>query len=100
MGSNFTLFKLLPYLPGANEVTPTIRVYSVEAAFVNFSTTEMTFIFHKCHRSLDAATHAKYEHDIQLMKSFLIILKRKKWKNNGTEEIGSVIPTPDPNTLQ
>ena len=45
-----------------------------------------------CHRSWAAATPAKYKRDIQKLTCGLP--KLKKSKNNGTEEIGLVPPTP------
>ena len=49
-------------------------------------------IFARCLRSSAAVTPAKYEFDIMQVTTLLII--RKKWENNGTEQIGLVTPTP------
>ena len=51
------------------------------------------FIFARCLRSSAAVTPAKYELDVIQVTTVLII--RKKWENNGTENIGLVTPTPD-----
>ena len=51
------------------------------------------FIFARCLRSSAAVTPAKYELDIIQVTIVLII--RKILKNNGTEKIGIVTPTPD-----
>ena len=50
------------------------------------------FIFARCLRSSAAVTPAKYELDVIQVTTVLII--RKKWENNGTENIGLVTPTP------
>ena len=51
------------------------------------------FIFARCLRSSAAVTPAKYELDVIQVTTVLII--RKKWENNGTENIGLVTPTPE-----
>ena len=52
------------------------------------------FIFARCLRSSAAVTPAKYE--LYIIQVITVLIIRKNWENNGTEEIGKVTPTPDP----